>query len=235
MKVDVVLNANQIVKERIKDKLIIAIDTFRATTTIITALANGAKEVIPVENSAKALNYRRLSQDIILAGERNGKKISQLDLGNSPLSYNKEIIKDKKIVLTTTNGTKLLLNLIGAKKVYIAAFINLMAAAKRVLKEDEIIICCAGMRGDFSLEDFMTAGGLVHKLKELDIDLELTDGSLAAYQSYLMNKDDLIKVLSQSRNGSRLISLGKEGDVNYALKENRFDLVPIYKKGRIII
>ncbi|SJZ88237.1 2-phosphosulfolactate phosphatase [Selenihalanaerobacter shriftii] len=234
MKIDIVLNVEQINKERITDKVTVAIDTFRATTTIVTALSNGAKEVIPVKSVEEALNYNTQDEDIVVAGERSGEKMPELDLGNSPLSYTEKIIKGKKLVLTTTNGTKMLLNLKDSKQIIIASIINLKAVAQEINEIKEVIICCAGTQGEFSLEDFITAGALIYKLRDLSVDLELTDLSLVAYQTYFINKDNLFRVLSNSKNGSRLISLGKKADVDYSIKEDILSKVPICVNDKII-
>jgi 2-phosphosulfolactate phosphatase len=235
MKIKIILSADRIIEDEIEEKTVIAIDTFRATTTIVTALAHGAQEVIPVSTINEAINYHNSGKNLIKAGERNGEKLSDMDLGNSPLSYREEIVKDKQIILTTTNGTRMLLNLEKAKKIIIASLLNLEAVARKVKKEEQLIISCAGTQNKFSLEDFITAGALIYRLKRLKLDLELTDLNLIAYQSYLMNKGDLAKILYHSRNGARLISLGKKSDIDYALNEDCFSLTPVYSEGSIDI
>ncbi|ADL12855.1 2-phosphosulfolactate phosphatase [Acetohalobium arabaticum] len=235
MKIELILTAEEIEEKKIKNRVVAAIDTFRATTTIVTALENGAREVIPVVSIPKAVEYQsqNINDDIITAGEREGQKVAELDLGNSPLSFTESIVKNKQVVLTTTNGTEMLANLNQAKKVVIAALINLGAVAKEVESADELILCCAGSQGRFSLEDFITAGGLIYRLKDKGIKLELSDLSLVAYQSYLINSNKLLATLSQSENGDRLISLGKQSDVNYALQKDLYSITPIYCQGII--
>ncbi|MBM7623411.1 2-phosphosulfolactate phosphatase [Sporohalobacter salinus] len=235
MKIELILTAEKITNKKIKNRIVAAIDTFRATTTIVTALAKGAKEVIPVASISEAIKYQKrdMNNDIITAGERKGEKVSELDLGNSPLGFTESTVKEKKVVLTTTNGTQTLVNLKEAKKVIITALINLEAVAKEIGRGDELILCCAGSQGRFSLEDFITAGGLICSLKDKDLDLELSDLSFVAYQSYLMNHNKLAETLSQSENGERLISLGKKSDIDYALQQNLYSIAPTYYQGSI--
>ncbi|MCK8823862.1 2-phosphosulfolactate phosphatase [Fuchsiella alkaliacetigena] len=233
MKIELILTADSIKTERVKGKATVAIDTFRATSTILTALAQGAKEVIPALSVEEALSYKNTLSDVIIAGERKGEKVEGLDLGNSPVEYQEQQIQDKSLVLTTTNGTKLLLNLSSARRILIAAFLNLSSIAKAVKGEKELIICCAGSRGEFSLEDFLTAGALIYKLKGLKSDLKLSDLSLVAYQNYLTNQGQLAKVLKESEHGRRLLALNKEADIDYALQQDALFLVPSYSEGVI--
>ena len=233
MEIKLILTADSIKTEQVKGKATVAIDTFRATSTILSALAQGAKEVIPALSVEEALNYKNTLADAIIAGERNGEKVKGLDLGNSPVEYQEQQIQDKSLVLTTTNGTKLLLNLSSARRILIAAFLNLSSIAKAVKEEKELIICCAGSRGEFSLEDFLTAGALIYKLKGLRNDLKLSDLSLVAYQSYLTNRGQLTKVLKESQHGRRLLALDKEADIDYALQQDILSLVPSYSEGII--
>src|SRR5919112_5234633 len=89
----------------LKDAIIVIIDVFRATTTIATALYNGAARVIPVAEVEECKRLGNLIIGSITAGEREGKVIEGLQYGNSPTEYPREFIQDKTVVLTTTNGT----------------------------------------------------------------------------------------------------------------------------------
>jgi 2-phosphosulfolactate phosphatase len=87
--------------------IVVVIDVLRATSTIATALNNGAKSVIPVDSVAKCIELGR-QLDSITAGERDGKIAEGLQHGNSPFEYPASFVKGKTLVLTTTNGTRLL-------------------------------------------------------------------------------------------------------------------------------
>ena len=87
--------------------VVVVIDVFRATSTIASALYNGAKCVIPVDSVPKAIEISK-SIGAIAAGERDGMIAEGLQHGNSPLEYSRDFIENKTLVLTTTNGTRLL-------------------------------------------------------------------------------------------------------------------------------
>jgi len=89
-------------------KTTVVIDVLRASTTIITALSNGAKEVIPVATVEFAVKVSggMFGGHTLLGGERNTHKIEGFALGNSPTEYEGRLIEDKSIVYFTTNGSK---------------------------------------------------------------------------------------------------------------------------------
>ncbi|MBC2478467.1 2-phosphosulfolactate phosphatase, partial [Clostridium beijerinckii] len=110
MKVDIIISANDIVESKIKDKVVVVIDMFRATSVIVTALSNGCEEVIPyltIEETLEAAD-KICRDNYLLGGERNAVKIDGFDLSNSPLEYTEDIVKNKKVLFTTTNGTRTL-------------------------------------------------------------------------------------------------------------------------------
>ncbi|MGM0472025.1 MAG: 2-phosphosulfolactate phosphatase [Bacillota bacterium] len=235
MKVELLLHIGEVSDERVAGKIAVAIDTLRATSTIITALANGAKEVMPVASIAQAREYNQSTGNTITAGERDGVQISDLEVGNSPVQFANLVLEGQRVILTTTNGTKLLLRLSVAKKVIVAALNNLAAVAREVSSASKLVICCAGTNGKFALEDFLAAGGIISQLNQLEVNLELSDLSLVAYQNYLLNQERLCQVLLRSESGQRLINLGKKEDVNYAAKDNIFAIAPYYRDGQVVI
>lgn len=108
----------------LKDSYAIVIDLLRATSTMIWAISNGANVIIPVENILEAKLFKRLDESVLLGGERGGLKIEGFDLDNSPLSYKKEVVFGKAIVMTTTNGTRALKKASFAKRIFLGSFIN---------------------------------------------------------------------------------------------------------------
>ncbi|HZH99778.1 MAG TPA: 2-phosphosulfolactate phosphatase, partial [Flavisolibacter sp.] len=91
----------------VRDCVVVVIDILRATSTISTALFNGAKAIIPVDSVEKCIRLGK-SMECITAGERDGQVAEGLQYGNSSFEYPREFIQGKILVLTTTNGTKLL-------------------------------------------------------------------------------------------------------------------------------
>ena len=231
MEIEVISTYQDINKLKIKDKVVVAIDTFRATSTIITALNYNIKRIYPVEDIKEAKKFIK-DKSYIVAGERDGKKIADFDLGNSPLSYKSNLFTAKKLVLTTTNGTKLLKKLIGADNIYIASLLNQAAIATLLSQQQkDIIFCCAGNRGEFSLEDFLTAGAIITKLK-IEKDDILSDKAIAAREIYIAQKNNLNTFLKDTASGKNLINLGKEADIDFIVAK-RIDLVPYYANNKI--
>ena len=211
-------------------KLSIIIDTLRATTTIITALNNGARYIIPVETVNEASKQKNVYKDALLGGERKGLKIDGFDLGNSPLEYSKDIVSGSGIIFTTTNGTRAIKSALGSK-IILAALINSKAVSDYIKSAgNEITIVCSGTKGRFTMEDTYTAGCIISKTARYD----LTDSAFAAkclYES--MNKDPefLYKTCTHLK---YLVNKGFKEDIMYSLKEDTTETIPFYIDGKII-
>ena len=208
------------------DGVCLVIDVLRATSTIVTALSNGALLVKPVEKIEEAINMKE--KDFLLCGERNGLKIEGFDLGNSPLEYKKEIVKGKKIVLTTTNGTKAI-KLLKASKIIAVSFLNVSFAVNAVKNFEEINIVCSGTNGKFSLEDFLLSGLIVKLLNRKDID----DASKVAMH-YYESVENVESEIRKSSHAQRLINLGFEKDIIFCSQIDLFNTVPILKNDAFI-
>ncbi|TDX51544.1 2-phosphosulfolactate phosphatase [Orenia marismortui] len=232
MKIDVIFSADRIKEGEIEGKTAIVIDTLRATSTIVTALANGAKKVIPVVNIEEAKGLATKEDNCLLTGERDGIKVEGFDLGNSPLDYSKDVVENRKIILTTTNGSKCFVRLGLAQEVIVFSLLNLKAIINYLKEKTDIVFCCAGTRGEFALDDFITAGKAISVLLNYG-GIELSDRALVAYNTYLQNKDNLASVIKSSKSGRNLIKLGREVDIDYILTSEKMDIVPIYTKGKI--
>ncbi|MCK8827807.1 2-phosphosulfolactate phosphatase [Natroniella acetigena] len=232
MKIDLVFSANEIKKEEVKDKTVVVIDTLRATSTIITALARGCRKVIPVAEieEAKKLS-RKFKRECLLAGERQGVKVEGFDLGNSPCDYTTERVADKVIILTTTNGTKCFEPLVETEEILVASLLNIEQVSADLKSKKEVIFCCAGVAGQFALDDFITAGKVLSELV-MEVEVTLSDRALVAYQTYLQNKNNLAAILKRSQSGRNLISIGKEDDIDYIVREQE-SYLPYYKDGEI--
>ena len=164
----------------LKDKNVIILDVLRATSTIAVALTNGAKEIIPTENIATAVRVAKGSKNSILCGERNGKIVDGFNLGNSPLEYTSEVIKDKSMIFSTTNGTLAIMKSKFTKLCLMCSFVNMSAIVDYVNSIDEdFTIICSGKLNDFCLEDAVCAGMLLNKLNA-GKNIEFKDSEIAA-------------------------------------------------------
>lgn len=234
MKVEVVSNVDEVKWEDIKNKTVIVIDVLRATSTIVTALACGAREVIPVETLGQARQYR--GEQYLLAGERYSKRVSGFPYANSPTEIQQAPLKGSTLVLTTTNGTRAIQKSLKADRVAMGSFLNGSACANWAnTNQKDLTILCSGSRGKFALEDGMAAGYILNQLKENVIGLEIDDLGEAMIAAYEHHKDRLPEVLQTTATGCRLVQHGYLDDVLFCAERDRFRFVPIVQDSAIVL
>ncbi len=218
----------------LSNAVVVIIDVFRATSTIAAALYNGAKCVIPVDEVAKAIEISK-QIDGIAAGERDGKLAEGLQHGNSPLEYSKDFIKDKTLVLTTTNGTKLLQMALDnkASTIITGSFPNLSAVCTFLINENKnVVLGCAGWKDRFNLEDTLFAGAVIAKIKE-SFTIHC-DSSLTAELLYNQHKDNLIDFASTLTHYHRLVErFGLIEDIKFCLTPDGANVLPLYENGKL--
>lgn len=214
--------------------VVVIIDVFRATSTIATALYNGAARIIPVDSVDKCIEIGK-STGGITAGERDGKVIEGLAYGNSPAEYNREFIEGKTLVLTTTNGTRLLhmalLN--GAAEVITGSFPNLSAVCSYLKNQNKnVILGCSAWKDRFNLEDTLFAGAVISNIKE-NFTIHC-DSSLMAEQMYNLHKNDMKQFIRNTTHWHRLANYGLEADLEYCVTPDVAPVLPFYKNGDLI-
>lgn len=221
-------------EEKLENKVVVVIDTLRMSSVITTALANGAKEVIPVaeiEDAVRLAKYLECNS-FLLGGERNGAKIEGFDLSNSPFEYKVDVVKNKTIIITTTNGTKALKKASISDDVIIGCLLNASAVADYLFnKNKNIVIICAGTKGKFSIDDIITAGAIYDKLKN-KISFDSDDLSKASYFLYQMFQNDIPSILKESIPFSIMKRLGYENDLPYCASIDMFYILPKYNSNR---
>ncbi len=231
MKLDVLFSPVQADELFFTGKTTVVIDVLRASSTIITALTNGAKEVIPVGTIEFAVKVSGgiFGGHTLLGGERNTKKIEGFALGNSPSEYTNEIVSGKSIVFYSTNGSRAIVKAKYSANLFICSFNNLKTLAEHLKKlNEDVIILCAGNNNFFSLEDSVCAGMLVTELIAGNKTAELTDastGALALYKSFGKN---IFKMLSETDHGQLLITNGFEGDLKACAAFDSTNVIPFY-------
>lgn len=238
MEVDVISSPGAADPERIKDRFAVVIDVLRSSSTLITALANGAKEVRLFESPEDASEKRRQSgdSDILLCGERKGVKIPGFDLGNSPLEYTLEAVRKRTLFFTSTNGSKMLLEAsMSAKRVVVAGFNNMKTAASHLAaKRMDCVLVCSGKEGHFSLEDTVCAGMLAETvLLNSGIDCSLTDEASAAVLVYRHYQDDLAGMLHSCEHGRVLMRIGMKRDLAVCAAVDSMGVVPEFLNGKL--
>ncbi|MGN6419794.1 MAG: 2-phosphosulfolactate phosphatase [Pseudobacter sp.] len=221
----------------LNNTVVVIIDVLRATSTIATALFNGARSVIPVDSVARCIELGR-NIDSITAGERDGQIAEGLQYGNSPFEYPESFIKGKTLVLTTTNGTKLLHMALerGAGEVITGSFPNLSSVCNYLVKSNKnVILGCAAWKDKVNLEDTIFAGAVIERVQE-HFSINCDSSKLAA-TLYNAAKDDLYGFM-QAKNAShyqRLAGFGLEKDIRYCLTPDGADVLPFYKDGKLTI
>lgn len=215
----------------------VVIDTLRATSTIITALSNGCREVVPVEEveSARAMSKEMYTNQYLLGGERGGVLIDGFNLANSPFEYTKEVVSGKTIIMSTTNGTRALKKAAAAHKTIVCGLINATAVADYLIKDNlDVAIICAGTEGKYTIEDSLTAGMLTSVISKR-VETSIDDMSYVSEVLYDKYKDDLYKAMDKCVHANFLKSIGFDEDIKYCLSPDRYDIVPFYEKGVIKI
>lgn len=217
--------------------VVLIIDVLRATSTIATALYNGAKCVIPVDSVAKCIELGR-QIDGITAGERDGMIAEGLQHGNSPFEYPREFIGGRTLVLTTTNGTKLLHMALdrGAGQIITGSFPNLKAVCDYLIAQNQpVVLGCAAWKDKVNLEDMLFAGAVINQVKEhFSINC---DSSQIADTVYQDARNDLFGFI-QAKDAShyhRLMGYGLEKDIRYCLTPDVADVLPLYENGKLIV
>src|SRR5687768_14669136 len=219
----------------LSNSVVVIIDVFRATSTIASALYNGAKCVIPVDSVPKAIE---ISKNIggIAAGERDGLIAEGLQHGNSPLEYTRDFIEGKTLILTTTNGTRLLHMALdnNADTIVSGSFPNLSSVCDFLLQEKKnVVLGCAGWKDRFNLEDTLFAGAVIQRVKK-----QFTihcDSSLMAETIYDKYKKDLIGFAPGLTHYHRLVErFGLIEDIKFCLTPDVADVLPAYSEGKLI-
>ena len=236
---DVVLLPEELKSKDIRNCLVVVVDVLRASSTITTAFAAGVKKIIPVylpeETRQKAKTFH--PGEILLCGERNGEKLSGFHLGNSPREYNSIAVKDKIILLTTTNGIKTIEMVRKAKKIIIGCFLNIQAIVHYCRSySGQVLLVCAGDRGTISLEDTVCAGmikDLLYEDRSQKHNYQYDDSmiSLHMYQKF---KRNLLNMMKTSIWGKHLIKLGLMEDLAYCAQENIYYHIPVVEEDSIV-
>jgi len=238
MKIDVYFTPLGLNAGDLSGRGVVVIDVLRATSTIVTALAAGAKAVVPAATSEEAVRLTaNLERDgIVLAGERRMLKIEGFGLGNSPREMTPEAVGGKTVFLSTTNGTPALVVAQGGDPVLVAAALNFSAVAERAhavfAQRGELVIVCAGREKQFALEDAYTAGRLIKAVKKGVRKLELNDAAQVALD-LAAQQGGWRDAFAASDAARQLADAGLADDVTFCAQPDRVAVVPVYADRRI--
>ena len=223
------LSAAEVESGAVEGATAVVIDVIRATSTIVEALAAGARAVYPTVSSEEAVRLANSlgRDDTLLTGERRGLMIDGFDLGNSPLEFTPERVGGMRLVMTTTNGTRAFVAADSASRVIAASLLNLSAVARATAGADRLVFICAGKEDRFSLDDAMCAGLVLRAIGKLrkGPPMELDDASLAVRAlagAFRVDAD----FLGTTAAGKALIEVGLGADLDRCAEIDRHDIVP---------
>lgn len=217
-----------------QDTITVIIDVFRATSTIAAALDNGAQKIIPVSSVAECITIGSSLPNSITAGERDGKVAEGLKYGNSPSEYPVDFVSGKILVLTTTNGTRLLHMVKGASAIITGSFPNLQAVCDFLItKNKSVILACASWKDRFNLEDALFAGAVANIVSS-DFTIHC-DSALACMSLDDQAKGNYFEYLKRGAHYKRLSGYGLESDMVYCATPNIHPVVPILKGNELIV
>ena len=213
--------------------VIVVIDVLRATTVIVSALANGAREIIPVSDPKAARRLAGTIDGALLGGEQHNRKIPGFDFGNSPHEYDARVL-GRTVIMRTTNGTRVLDALSEGNPVWCGAFANASAVARGLCRPDiaAVKFVCAGQVDEFSLEDFVCAGAIIDAVGVLRETL-CDDEALAARELFRGHRASLAALVRMGNHAKQLEKAGLGADLADSTVLDRYDVLPKLENGRI--
>ncbi len=223
-----------------KGRVVAVIDVLRASTSIAAALHNGAKSVIPADSPDEVITLSKQFErsQVRLAGERRMLMIPGFDMGNSPLEFTEDAVTGRTILVSTTNGTRALLGIQGARDIVIASYVNLSAVSAMLRTaaraDTDIAIVCAGTEGHFSLEDAACAGRYVWSISNgASSSVMPNDAARACALIDRKYGDNIEKIFQDSSHGQALAEAGFGGDLVASARVDSNPVVPIYQERQI--
>jgi 2-phosphosulfolactate phosphatase len=221
----------------VRSSIVVVIDILRATSTISTALYNGAREVIPVDSVERCIQLGR-ELECITAGERDGKVAEGLQYGNSSFEYPREFIEGKILVLTTTNGTRLLHMALakGATEVVTGSFLNLSAVCDHLIRMNRnVVLACAAWKDKVNLEDTLFAGAVVSRIKDhFTVNCDSSHLADVLYRSASPDLYEFMKA-NDASHYHRLTNFGLEKDIRHCLTADLANILPVYRDGKLVV
>ena len=227
MKIDVYFQAGEPAAPDIVERTIVVIDVLRATSTMVEALVNGARGVYPAASTEEAIKLASSlgRDDTLLCGESKSLMVEGFDLGNSPREFAAKAVADKRLVMSTTDGTRAFLMAEGADRVLAGCFLNLESVVDAVAGVEELVVVCAGRGRRFSVEDALCAGTLIRRLRDRHSEMELNDAASAALElTYRLRVG--VAFLAKTKAGQRLNEIGLRDDLKHCAQLDRYRVVP---------
>ncbi|BAU27123.1 2-phosphosulfolactate phosphatase [Aneurinibacillus soli] len=234
MRIEVVQTVEEIRHEQVAGRTVVVIDVLKAGSTIVTALGQGFASVLPVETIGQAQLLRRAS-NVVFAGERHGKKISEFTYSNSPTELCSHKQPGQQLVLTTTDGTIAINKAARAAHLLIGCLLNAHACIEEALRRQlDITLYCAGTRQTFALEDGLAAGLMIEHARTLLPCVRVCDLGTALAASYTHLAPSLPDLLLETTTGRRIAGQQGTADVLYCARLNALAVVPILQDKNLV-
>ncbi len=215
------------------EAVVVVVDIFRASTSICTALINGASRIFPVASVEEAQTYKE--KGYLVGAERNVERCDFADFGNSPFDYTPDHVREKEIVFTTTNGTQAIQAAVGAHALVIGAFINL-SSVTRFCKEQQrdVLILCSGWNNRINFEDVLFAGALAEQLTAHHYEI-VSDGAMMSELLWKQSKKHPKHLIERSEHYQRLKKHGFQDQVNFCLSIDLVEGLPVLKDNVLVL
>jgi 2-phosphosulfolactate phosphatase len=215
----------------IKKCVCLVIDTIRAASTIATMLGCGGVKVLIASDKRKALQLKSIFNSFILCGEEGGIAPEGFDYGNSPLDISGINAAGKTFILMTTNGTKSILKIEMAKKIYVLSLLNLYSTLDCAVKDasvcnSDILFLCSGEKGKIAYDDAYTAGLAIKYLMTRPLSIEYSDTSKLVLGS-AVSEQDITSALEKSCSARSLRSVGLGDDIAFLSQVNKYRVCPV--------
>jgi 2-phosphosulfolactate phosphatase len=237
MKLDVLLTLGELMPGDIAQRTVVVIDVLRASSTIVEALAAGAKAIYPVASVEEAVTLGNTlgREETLLCGERRSLPVEGFDLGNSPGDFIPERVGGKMLVMATTNGTTALMAAGAASRVIVGSWLNLTAVVEELRRSGaEPVFLCSGRETKFGLEDAVCAGMMAAALLAADpeVEWETNDGAMAAVAlaERFPDPDELFRLTAA---GKQLVEADLREDLAFCAIPDRHDVVPVLHDRQI--
>lgn len=238
LSIDVFSTAASVDEDDVRGHSVVVIDVLRASSTIVTALHNGAKAIVAVGDMADAgkMASRLDPSQYLLCGEKDGRKIDGYHLGNSPFEYTTDVVGEKTLIFNTTNGTKAITRAEQASALFIGCFLNARVVIDALKHRNEgVLLVCAGWKNRLSMEDLLCAGLFVYALYDGTIPDDATDGAKIAFSVYDRYRQDIPGVIKKTNHANRLREFVDDAEMDYCASVNLVPALPVFEDGVIVL
>ena len=229
----------EIEPEKLPGATVVVLDVFLATTTLLTAFENGARNVYPVASveEVEEVGGKLDQMSLIRGGEQDAQKVDGYDLGPYPEEYNSRVVGGKDVVFVTTNGTRAIGSAEGAGEVLVGCVRNAPAVARYIEESgtESVYVICAGSAGRFTMEDFVGASTILARLNERGYlgEWRLNDAAWMALDFAARYAGRETEALKNARAGQWFLKHGENAAFDHASTIGASDTVAAVEEGQL--